>query len=365
MPNICFLLGGFQGNGGIGRVTSILANEFAKIEGVSVTTVSYCQNNEPMLYELSEDINKKFLYSNSISMVKAILRHHAIKKLTKILKQENIDVVIACGALFYPLAIISAKLYGIKCFCWEHISPSVKADYNFQGIARKMAVPFADKVIVLTKSAEKYYLDALKIKKEKLIQIYNPVSESAATSKDYNSNSKKIISVGRLSYQKNFSLLVDVAAKVLPKYPEWRWDIYGSGEEHDELLEKIKSRGLEGRVNLMGQVNNLYERYGEYSFQVMTSRYEGFPMSLIEGAANRLPLVSFDIETGPDEIIEDGVNGFLVEPENVDMMAEKIKILIENTNLRASMSEKSFQLNGRFSLNSVMERWCEICKKII
>ncbi len=362
MPNICFLLGGFQGNGGIGRVTSILANELVEIDGVNVTTVSYCQKNQPMLYELSEKINSRFLYSDSISMTKAIIKHHAIKKLTQILKQDKIDVIVACGALFYPLAILAAKKCGIKCFCWEHISPSVKADYNFQGVARKIAVPFADKVIVLTKSAEKYYLENLKIKKDKLTQLYNPVSTEAAKSKEYNSNSKKIISVGRLSYQKNFSLLIDVAADVLPKYPEWSWDIYGRGEEYTELQEKIKTNGLEGRVNLMGQVNDLYERYGDYAFQVMTSRYEGFPMSLIEGAANRLPLISFDIETGPNEIIEDGVNGFLVESENASELAEKIDLLINDSTLREKMSKKSFEIKSQFELDETVERWCQICK---
>lgn len=362
MPNICFLLGGFQGNGGIGRVTSILANELVEIDGVNVTTVSYCQKNQPMLYELSEKINSRFLYSDSVSMTKAIIKHHAIKKFTQILKHDKIDVVIACGALFYPLAIFAAKKCGIKCFCWEHISPSVKADYKFQGIARKIAVQFADKVIVLTKSAEKYYLENLKTKKEKLTQLYNPVSTEAAKSKEYNSNSKKIISVGRLSYQKNFSLLIDVAADVLPKYPEWSWDIYGRGEEYTELQEKIKINGLEGRVNLMGQVNNLYERYGDYAFQVMTSRYEGFPMSLIEGASNRLPLISFDIATGPNEIIEGGINGFLVEAENVEMMKEKVEKLINDLELREKMSAESFKLNERFSLGVIIERWCKICQ---
>ncbi len=104
------------------------------------------------------------------------------------------------------------------------------------------------------------------VKRNKLVQIYNPVSNEAAVNTAYNKNAKKIISVGRLSYPKNFSVLLDIAAEILPAYPNWRWDIYGSGEEYDALLAKIEATDLSGKVNLMGQVNNIYERYGEYAF---------------------------------------------------------------------------------------------------
>lgn len=364
MKNICFFLGNFQTNGGIGRSTSIVVNALSNMENYKITTVSYFDSNKPLLYDISSKVNMQFLYKSDVSMAKAILFDNAVKKLSDILKANHIDVVVACGAIFFPLAILSAKRCGIKCCCWEHTNPQITSDYRFQGVARKMAVKFADKMVVLTKAAEQFYRYELDIKKEKIIQIYNPVSKFAAVNDKYNKESKKIISVGRLSYPKNFSLLVDIAAEVLPKYPEWSWDIYGSGEEYDGLLKKIKSKGLEGRVNLMGQVNNLYERYGEYAFQVMTSRYEGFPMSLIEGAANKLPLVSFDIETGPKEIIEDGENGFLIEPENAPMMIKKIELLIENMPLREKMADQSFKLNERFSLDSVIERWCELWQVI-
>ncbi len=363
MKNICFLLGNFQTNGGIGRSTSIVVNALADMGDYNVTTVSYYNPDKPLLYDISPKVNMQFLYKYEISMAKAILKAHAVKKLSDVLKESKADIIVACGAIFYPMAILAAKKCGIKCFCWEHTNPSITTDYKFQGAARKLAVHLADEVIVLTKSAEKFYIENLGIEQEKLTQIYNPVSDEAAVNKKYNKDSKKIISVGRLSYPKNFSLLIDIAAELLPKYPGWSWDIYGSGEEYDSLREKIETKGLDGKVNLMGQVYDIYERYGEYSFQVMTSRYEGFPMSLIEGASNKLPLVSFDIATGPDEIIEDGINGFLVEAENAEMMIDRIEKLINDLGLRERMSAESFKLNKRFSLEVIMERWCNLVEK--
>ncbi|NMP37320.1 MAG: glycosyltransferase family 4 protein [Clostridiales bacterium] len=357
------MLGGFQGSGGIGRVTSVLANSIAEKEGFNVTAVAYCQSDKPMIYRLSEKINSEYLYTSVMPMAKALVKHHAVSKLTEILKRRNIDIVIACGALYYPLGIAAAKKAKAKCFCWEHINPATTTDYRFQNLCRKLAVKKADKIIVLTKSAQQYYSKHFSVEEQRLAQIYNPVSQDASVSGKYDEKSRKIISVGRLSYQKNFELLIDVAAKVLPKHPDWSWDIYGGGEGADSLREKIKVCGLTDRVNLKGMVYDLYERYGSYSFQVMTSRYEGFPMSLIEGASNRLPLVSFDIETGPDEIINNGENGFLVESQNTQAMIQKIEELIEAPELRIRMSENAFDSVKRFDLAEITERWCEICLK--
>ena len=360
MTNICFLLGGFQGNGGIGRVTSVLANRLCREPEYAIHTVSYMEDSRPILYAMDSLVKKHALFNSSISMAKAMLFRNVVGKLKRIIEDEKIDVIVACGALFYPIAIMAARAKKIKCICWEHTNPSVTNDYNFQGIARKYAVKKADKIVVLTKSAEKYYGSILGASSERLCQIYNPISENAGTSLSYCLDSQKIISVGRLSYPKNFDLLIDIAAEVLPKYPGWTWDIFGSGEEYDSLLSKIKAKGLEGRVNLLGQVSDLYDRYPNYSFQVMTSRYEGFPMSLIEGMANRLPLISFDIETGPDEIIQDGVNGFLVPPENREEMADRVCRLIESPSLRKEFSEASYAFRTKYNLESIVLQWKEL-----
>lgn len=363
MPNICFLLGGFQGNGGIGRVTSILANAISDIPGYTVTTLSYVQKeNVPPLYELSEKIHSYYLLKDNVSMTKAFLTKHIVKRTRKVLKEEKIDILIACGALFFPLGILAVKNLPTRCYCWEHTNPETGSDYRFQRICRKLAVKAAERIVVITKSAEKYYCDILKAPASKVVQIYNPISDEAVKSQKYNSNSHMIVSVGRLSYPKNFSLLLDIAAKVLPRYPEWTWDIYGTGEEFDSLSAKIADLSLGKQVCLKGQVSNIYELYGKYAFQVMTSRYEGFPMSLLEGASNRLPLISFDIKTGPNEIIDDGENGFLIPENNAEKMEEKIEYLIEHKEEREKISNAAFNSMKKFSMNNILQQWRTICQ---
>lgn len=358
MKRIGFLLGGFQSNGGIGRVTSILANELSKKENIEVHTIAYCQTNKPLLYHLSENIHQHHLFSSSTPMLKAMLFKHVVKRVRAIMREQKIDVLIAAGALFYPLAIRAVRGTGAMCYCWEHTDPGTTSDHRYQGQCRRYAVKHTDKMVVLTRSARRYYQEQLHMAPEKLLQIYNPVYNSTCDT-PYDTTSKKIIAVGRLTYQKNFDRLIDLASRFLPG-TDWSLDIYGKGEEGQQLAQLIQEKNLNNQVHLMGQVNDLYDRYPQYAFQVMSSRYEGFPMSLLEGATHRLPLVSFDIPTGPDEIIVDGENGFLVDKQDDDRMVECIRTLMENSELRQTMSNNAYRMVQQFSLNDILNQWCEL-----
>ena len=357
--NVCFLLGGFQSNGGIGRSTSIVVNALCEREDIQVHTLSYCHTNRPMLYSLSNKIRQHSLFNQSTSMLNALIRKKAIAKVRKLLLENQIDVLVAAGALFYPLAILATRGTATKCYCWEHTSPDVTSDHRFQGLCRRFAIKRADKLIVLTKSAKQYFTEQFHAPTDKLVQIYNPV-ENCDSEHPYDPSSKKIIAVGRLAYPKNFDRLIQMADHFLREHPDWSIDIYGRGEEQHTLQNLITSLGLSQQIHLMGQVNDLYDRYHLYAFQIMTSRYEGFPMSLLEGAAHRLPLVSFDIPTGPNEIIEDGVNGFLVNKNDDERMIQCINRLIDDAHLRSSMSEAAYSMVQKFKLNDIINQWCDI-----
>ncbi|MBQ9469265.1 MAG: glycosyltransferase family 4 protein [Clostridia bacterium] len=360
--NVCFLLGSVQKNGGIGRVTTVLSNALCTKEDLRVSMLVYLHKDLPALYTPDEKVAFDVLYTQNLSMTKALLLKGAVKKVRAYIKAHSIDVIVACGVIFYPLAILACRHTSAKCFCWEHSDPGDSSDYRFQKQSRRFASKRCAKMIVLTKAAEAYYLERYRIKKEKLVQIYNPVDAEAAKSAGYDASSKKILSVGRLAYQKNFDRLLDIAARVLPQRPGWTWDIYGEGPARGELEKKIEDLALTGRVFLKGQVNDLYERYRDYAFMVMTSRYEGFPMSLIEGAVNRLPLVSFDVPTGPREIITDGSNGFLVAKDDDETMIGRILVLTENGEMRAAMSEKAYERAASFKMEDILEQWTTLLK---
>ena len=229
-------------------------------------------------------------------------------------------------------------------------------DHRGQALARKFGIKRSDLNVVLTKRALKVFSE--KYGSKNTIQIYNPIDDNLIKNVGkYKSTSHKIISVGRLSYQKNFEAAIDVASIVLKNHPDWTWDIYGKGDEKDKLQTLIDERGLSNQMFLCGQVTDLYERYNDYSIMVMTSRYEGFPMSLLEALGNGLPIVSFDVPTGPDEIIEDGINGFLIKPFEIESMASKMSVLMDNEKNRTDFSSSAINKSKDFSQREILNEW--------
>mgnify|MGYP005786150929 CR=1 FL=1 len=363
--NVCYFCGGFNTNGGIGRVTSIIAENLAKDQDIKVFLCSFYENKTNSYYMTQNCADSHILFDTPISMTKAIVKDHAIGKLIKYIKANKIEILVACGALYFPLTLLAARMCKIKLICWEHINPTNYYDYKFQKEARMIGTRYCDCNVVLTNEALNWYKKHAKY--HDIIQIYNPVDPiiTKYSQKKYLSESKKIISVGRLCYQKNFDRLVDIADEVLKKYPDWSWDIYGEGEERIALEEKIRRYNLQEKVTLKGQVHNIYELYHQYSMIVMTSRYEGFPMVLLEAAACGLPMVSFDIQTGPSEIIKNGVNGYLCNKNSNSEMINNIISLIGSEENRKEFSYNSKKTAESFSVDSICEQWKKLFKRII
>ena len=360
--NICFFLGGFHQNGGIGRVTAMLANDLAELSDYNVGTLCYYKTGMPNIYDLSSKIKQGYFLQTYSSMARTILLG-GVAHLKRFLKKNNIDILIACGALYYPISVLACRGIKTKCICWEHSDPEGNNDHRGQYIARRFGIKHSDVNIVLTKRAQKVFVDKYGVKNT--VQIYNPVDEDVfKNAREYDLTSRKIISVGRLTYQKNFQTAVKVAGKLLKKYPDWQWDIYGQGEDETELRSLTQKEGIGDRLFFRGQVTDLYRRYGDYSFMVMTSRYEGFPMTLLEGIGNALPLVSFDVPTGPSEIIDDGKNGFLIPEGNTKKMTECIEKLINDPELRLNMSRAAKQKSLNYLSDRIIEQWDGLLQKV-
>jgi glycosyltransferase involved in cell wall biosynthesis len=197
----------------------------------------------------------------------------------------------------------------------------------------------------------------------KLDYIYNPIDKGS--NNKYDLNSKKIVSIGHIRKIKNFLVIPDVARCVFDKHPDWTWEIYGSyrterNEElnyYNELKAKIEEYGLKDKVILCGRTDDTSSVYDSAAIYVMTSLQEGLPMVLLEAKAHNLPIVSFDIETGPEEIVDDCVNGYLIEPYDVERMAERICDLIKDEKLRGYFSKNTILGQERFLPDGIIEKW--------
>ena len=173
----------------------------------------------------------------------------------------------------------------------------------------------------------------------------------------YDVHSKRIISAGRFGKEKGFDQLIQAFAPVAEKHPDWQLDIFGDGEMMDEVKLLIEHYQLKRQVNLMGMRNDLQEKYGDYAMYVMPSYREGLPLVLLEAKENHLPIVSFDVMTGPREIVQDGIDGILVPPTDTKALGEAMCRLIENDVLRQSMSDHSWDNLEKFSKGKILEQW--------
>lgn len=145
----------------------------------------------------------------------------------------------------------------------------------------------------------------------------------------------------------------------------WTLDIYGQGDQTDyrQLMAEL---GIDSnRCHLNGPVEDVVKAYQESSIFVLSSRFEGFGMVLIEAMACGLPVVSFDCPAGPDEIITDGVDGLLVPSGDVHALAEKLMVLMTDENLRRRLGQQARQTAQRYKMTTIANQWIALFEKVI
>ena len=171
-------------------------------------------------------------------------------------------------------------------------------------------------------------------------------------------NKKIILASGRLHKVKQFDLLIYAFSQIKDEFPDWDLIILGDGEERDFLKKIIQELSISDRVFFPGRVGNISEWYKRADLFVLSSKVEGFPNVLLEAMSYGVPSVSFDCDTGPRDIIEDGVNGILVNPaENEAGLGKALKKMVSNNNFRSSVAKKAVLVRDRFSINKIMSEW--------
>lgn len=170
-------------------------------------------------------------------------------------------------------------------------------------------------------------------------------------------SSRKIMAAGRMEYVKNFIELIDIWSKVAPSHPDWHLSIYGDGWLFPFIQQRITKYGLEAQTILEGSSNDMASVYAQSSICVVTSHFEGLSMILVEAQTMGLPVISYACPSGPKDIIQDGVNGFLVAPYNQEAFAERLDKLINDADLRVRMGEEGRRLSQRYTPEVIMAKW--------
>ncbi len=362
MKKLCFVCFNVEDMGGITRVLSSLCNELC--QNYSVNVVSICDTGKENHYFFDSEIKIYKINNNPDDRIRNIILK-SFGKLKKYFSENNFDIIFMEGHYIPPI-VLPLKLFVKSKFVFcDHGALNNQLSDKKATLFRKIAAKFSDKVIVLTQSTMDEYIKKFKIKSNKIDVIPNYIDSNVLKyKKEYNINSKLILSSGRFTPEKGFDMLVDVTSEVFKKHPDWKWHVYGNGPEFNTINDKIKENHLENNLYLMGLADNMYEKYSNYGIFVLTSYREGFALVLLEAKANALPLVSFDCVSGPSEIIRHGVDGYLIPCYNKKIMSKKICELIENSELRQSFSLNSESNLETFSKLSVTNKWTEIIKNL-
>jgi len=167
---------------------------------------------------------------------------------------------------------------------------------------------------------------------------------------------KKIIFVGRYSKQKGIPDLFRVWKLVYHRHPDWQLSLYGGkGEDYDSTLAEADR--LQMNIHINEETNDIFSKYRESSILVLTSIYEPFGLVLPEAMSCGLPVVSFDCPYGPANIINDGVDGFLIKNRDINAFADKVCSLIENIELRQQIGHVAIMSSKRFAADNIMPEW--------
>lgn len=359
MKKVCFLIGNLNHSGGTERVTTLIANALAeKKYQVSILSLA---DGKQSFFELVPSIKTYSLYPEKISFKKNFLG--AVWRIRKFVTQHQIDTLIVVDSISCIFTVPALFGLKVKHICWEHFNLKVNLGSWFRDLGRWMAAKWCNKIVTLTERDKSFWDKRFDLEHtNKVVAIANPSPfevQQNIPSLDY----KTILCVGRLTYQKGFDLLITAWARVAQQVPDWKVVIVGSGEDEQMLKQMAKSLGVDDSIIFAGQQKNMSTFYRQASFFCMSSRFEGLPMVLLEAQSYGLPIVAFDCDTGPAEIVQHNINGLLVESGNINGLTNSLLELINLSNIQyEKTSSNAVENSVRYSVNPILKQWLSIIK---
>lgn len=329
---------------GIERMTIELANLLCNHYDVSIILIS---DYDKLPYDLDKRVALSSLKS-SFSISKLFPNVCGLRKFV----QENAPDYLITVAV--PLVRISAlALLGLKTknVAWEHFNLYAGSKLGFYW--RLLSTKLVWKTVVLTKADEQNYR---KYVNSDIVCIpnFSPIRFQEKSKIESNI----LLAVGRLENQKGFDLLLQAWKKAFPSASDWKLHIVGSGSLKSSLVKQAEMFGIKDSVIFKEATMNIANVYQQASCLVMSSRFEGLPMVLIEAKMAGLPCVSFDCPNGPAEVIRDGIDGYLVPAEDVDALASRLIDLLNNRNILKKMGKLAYEdACERFSAEAIEEKW--------
>ncbi len=362
--------------GGMERILTIKANYLAK-QGYDVSFVTTCQAGKEPYFPIDKEIklydlginykevfkNKSILYQKLTYQWKKIKHKKLLKKL---LLQLKADIVIS--PFEDEASFLSDIEDGSKKIIETHTTILKRLQLGRKGLLRyidswrtkqdKSCIKGFDHFVVLTEEDKKLWGDL-----PCPVQVIpNPLTFSSEQVSSL--EQKEVVALGRLNVEKHFEALIDIWAEVAKEFPDWHLSIYGEGPCREALEQQISKLDLEDSITLQGATKEVPQKLQESSIFVMTSRFEGFPLVMLEAQTMGLPSIAFACPCGPSDIITDNKDGFLIELDDNKTFVEQLKLLISNESLRKEMGLRAKEASKRYEIEQVMKQWTRLFEEL-
>lgn len=353
MTRIFLLINSLETPGGTERVSTLLANHLASLDGVEVTFCTLLDSAEPFfpvspavaIERLGHDRDRyrAWKYPAYVARLRSLVKRHRPSWIIDVCSAMSLVSIPACAGT------------GCRVITWEHFNASVTWNGLTAPLARRLASRLSYRVVTLTTRDSRAYATMYGARNVTHTQsCYPRRSDSSDLS------ARVVLSVGRLSGQKGFDLLLQAWALTSCRKDGWELHIVGDGEEREAISGLIASMGDGSNVTLYPPTSDIGAHYRNASIYVMASRFEGMPLVLIEAMAHGLPAVSFDCPTGPAEIIRDGASGLLVAPGDVKALAGAIDRLASSPATLHEMSATALGDSLSYSPGRFFSSWREL-----
>jgi len=364
---------------GAARVLTLKANYFAEHYGYDVTIILTEAKGQPFFYHVSDKIKiinydldfeqlwncpfwkKFFIYIPKQLKFKKLLKRDLMRihpDITISLLRREINFLNGIHDGSKKIGEIHVHRDNYRNFKDENSNFIMDAFAKLWSRQLLNNLKKLDRFVVLTDKDRKAWTEL-----DNVVTIPNPSPFMPTTVSPL--TEKRIIAVARYSHEKGIDLLLEAWAKVEKRTKEWRLDVYGDGDTtaFNALIDRL---GIDrNRCLLNGRTGDIEKEYLRSSIAVCSSRFEGFGMIIIEAMACGLAVVSFDCPWGPQSIIKNGEDGFLVENGNIEKMADALVRLIEDENKRHTFAKNAIQNVKRFQMDRIAEQWRELFENVI
>ncbi len=354
---LLYLVPNINNEGGVARVLSIKTWYLIEKWGYEIHIVTQNKGNAPLFFNFHPAIayHDISLKGTGFSFLKAYK-----KEVNQLVLTLHPDHLIVCDngvkAFLLPFLLSSKVSKLLEIHSSKYISEHsfqynliIRVTHLVTVFVKTIGITKFDKVIVESnESIVEWRL------KEGLV-IPNPLGY--ATTEFATLQSKLAMAVGRPNYEKGYDRMFAIWKKVVAKHPDWHLNVYANTDGPIDLEALALQNEVQNHISFFKPILHIEEKYKEVSIYLMTSRYEGFGMVLIEAMESGVPCIAYDCPCGPRSIITNNQNGYLVPNDNEEGYVSKVCELIENQSLRLELGKKAKESVSIYQIESCMEQW--------